>query len=308
MNVNANTPIATASGLRSAIPKWASTLGALLGGIAALGGGGVVSAVVAVAVLTSEGGNPLDQSKLQEVVTRYPLVLMSVALTGFALTAAALITAKASRTSIREGLGFRGAPWPVFIMAPIAIIALGPTSDVLVRTMAELAPTWTFGALETLSRIAEDNSFWMLWPVIALIPGFAEELFFRGLVQRSWGFGIKAITISAVSFSLFHMDPHHVVGVLPLGFYLAWLGARTGSLWVCIATHTFNNTFALLGSKIDIDSLDVGHGTDTPMPLWWVFVGWAIAAPLIYGIWHQTRDRARWVGPAGGHPPFSKDV
>lgn len=165
------------NGLRSAIPAWASTLGALVGGIVALVGGGIVSAVVAVAILTSEGGNAMDQAQLEEVVTRYPLVLMSVGLTGFALTAAALLSAKLTRTSIREGLGFRSAPWPVFIMAPIAIIALGPTSDVLVRTMASIAPDWTFGALETLQRIAEDNSFWMLWPVIALIPGFAEEIF-----------------------------------------------------------------------------------------------------------------------------------
>ncbi|MFK7998510.1 MAG: lysostaphin resistance A-like protein [Polyangiales bacterium] len=306
--VDAPNPVPTPDGLRSAIPRWASTLGAILGGIVALVVGGIVSAVIAVGILTSEGGNPLDQAQLEEVVTRYPMVLMSVLFTGLSLTAAALLSAKLTRTSIREGLGFRGAPWPVFILAPLAIIALGPTSDVLVRTMAHLAPDWTFGALDTLQRIAEGNSFWMLWPVIALTPGFAEEIFFRGLVQRSWGFGMKAITISAVSFSFFHMDPHHIVGVLPLGFYLAWLGARTGSLWVCVVTHTFNNSFALLGSKLDVESLNVGHGTDTPMPLWWMFVGWAIAAPLIYGIWRLTRDRRRWEGPAGGHQPSQENI
>ena len=62
----------------------------------------------------------------------------------------------------------------------------------------------------------------------------AEEVFFRGLIQRSAGFGKKAIVISALSFSFFHMDPHHIAGVLPLGFYLAWLGARTGSTLVPI--------------------------------------------------------------------------
>lgn len=280
------------------MPLIATFFGAL-SGVALVIGFGVVSAVAAVGMLASEGGNVMDEQALTDIVTRFPLVAGSVLLTGVALVGTALLAARLSKTSIKEAIGFRSAPPIAFLLAPIGIVALGPTSDLAVTFMAEHFPNWTFGALDQLQKITEGHPYWMLWPFIALCPGFAEEVFFRGMIQRSFGFTKRAIVISAVGFAVFHMDPHHVAGVLPLGFYLAWLGHRTGSLWVPVFAHVGNNSFALLGSQIDAEALDVGHGTDTPMPFWWAPIGWAICAVVVAVIWYATRDQLRWRGPAG---------
>ena len=286
---------------RVLIPRWASIIGALLGAfitivVANLAAMGVGVFLMAQDGMFDEGGgfDFSNQEAMMRYLMSYPSVAISVALTAIFLSLSALVTARLSRAPAKTALGFQGAPWPVFLLAPIGILALGPTSDLLVRTMAEFFPDWTLGSLEQIEELTKNASFWALFPIIAICPGFSEEIFFRGLVQRAWGFGWAAITISAISFSLFHMDPHHVAGVLPLGFYLAWLGARTGSLWVCVLTHTVNNTVALAASKFSDVSMDAEEG----LPWYYIPIGWVIAGFVIYGIWRLTKDQAACLGPA----------
>ncbi|HJL02987.1 MAG TPA: CPBP family intramembrane glutamic endopeptidase [Polyangiaceae bacterium LLY-WYZ-15_(1-7)] len=281
---------------RARIAPLPAVIGAIVGAFGAIVGSGVVSIAVAIAVYADEGLGVEDMRSpafLEELMTNFPVVASSVVATGVFLVGIPMLTAKLSRTSIKEGLGLRAAPWPTFLVAPLGILALGPTSDRLVTWMKEIAPHSTMNALEMIGKLVEAHPWWMLWPIIALTPGIAEEVFFRGLIQRSAGFGKKAIVISALSFSFFHMDPHHIAGVLPLGFYLAWLGARTGSTLVPIVAHVVNNSMALLAGKLAGPELE-----DVAMPLWALPVGWLICAGCVYVVWRTTKDRARWLGPA----------
>ena len=72
------------------------------------------------------------------------------------------------------------------------------------------------------------------------------------------------------------------------------LGARTGSLWVCVLTHTVNNTVALAASKFSDVSMDAEEG----LPWYYIPIGWVIAGFVIYGIWRLTKDQAACLGPA----------
>lgn len=262
-------------------------IGACAGAFFAILVTGGITTVGALLYAKSQG---IPTSDLMSVMMSLPMVCLSVVCTAGSLIGASLLTPKLSKVSIKDALGFRSAPLVCFIVAPIGILALGPTSDLLVRAMKYLLPNFTFGALESLQGIATENSPLLLWPFIALAPGFGEEIFFRGLIQRAFGAGLLAVTISAITFSLFHMDPHHVAGVLPLGFYLAFLAARTGSLWVPVVAHTVNNTAALIGSQF----ADLEVGIEAEPPLWWAPVGWAIAAVVITVIWRATTDREKY--------------
>ena len=279
--------------LRNRIPPLAAFFGAIGGAVAAVLGSVVVSLAVAFAVF-SDRMTPEhmgDPAFMTDLITSYPVVATSVAATAAFLIGVPMLTAKLTKTSIKEGLGFRKAHWLCFVLAPIGILSLGPTSDLLVTWMKEIAPNASFGALESITKIVEAHSYVALWPIIALMPGFSEEIFFRGLVQRAAGFGWRAIALSAISFSFFHMDPHHVAGVIPLGFYLAWLGARTGTTWVPIMAHVVNNSTALLASKL-------AGGEEPDIPLWVLPIGWLICAGCVYGIMRVTRDRKACLGPA----------
>lgn len=283
--------------LRSRIPGWAAALGAVLGAVLAFVGSTVFMLLAAIVVFADEPPSPDELRSpefMKSLMENYPIVAASVVGTAVALVGVPLIVAKLTRTSIKEGLGFRGAPLVTFVVAPIGILALGPTSEQLVSLMKWLLPNATLNALESIGALVSAHPAWMLWPVIALSPGIAEEVFFRGLVQRAVGFGWRAIVISGLSFSFFHMDPHHVAGVLPLGFYLAWVGARTGTTLVPIVAHIVNNSAALLAAKV----VDVESMADETMPIWVMPIGWVVAGACLFVIWRSTRDRARWEGPA----------
>ena len=172
-------------------------------------------------------------------------------------------------------LGLRRAPPQVFLWASLGTVALSPLADVLMNGMARLLPDRTLGTVPMLHDLARALPIAVVWPVFALIPGIAEEAFFRGLLLRSFEHAGRAVLISGLCFALFHLDPHHVVGVLPLGLFLSWVGLHHGLL-VTMVAHVVNNTLAVI--TIHVSDLDVGYGTDVPMPWWWLPTGLLLTA------------------------------
>jgi len=82
-----------------------------------------------------------------------------------------------------------------------------------------------------------------------VVAPFAEEIFFRGFIftgiGNRYGYGWGAV-VSALLFSLAHMQPAALLPIFMLGLLLAWLYMKTGSIWVCIFTHLAYNSLALL--------------------------------------------------------------
>ena len=87
--------------------------------------------------------------------------------------------------------------------------------------------------------------------IVAILPGVVEELLFRGYLQSRlllrWPPAL-AVGVSALVFSAAHMDPLHVLGVLPLGLWLGAVAWRAGSVWPAVLCHAVNNAVAVAGS------------------------------------------------------------
>lgn len=84
---------------------------------------------------------------------------------------------------------------------------------------------------------------------VAVAPGIAEELLFRGLVLGALleRFGaIPAVAVSSLLFAAMHLDPAHMAGAAVLGLYLGAVRIATGSTLVCIVCHVVNNAFAIV--------------------------------------------------------------
>jgi len=86
--------------------------------------------------------------------------------------------------------------------------------------------------------------------MIALLPAIGEELLFRGVIQRiftewtrshHWGIWISAILFSALHIQFYGFIPRMLLGVL-FGYLLVW----SGSIWLPIIAHFFNNAFAVI--------------------------------------------------------------
>ncbi len=86
--------------------------------------------------------------------------------------------------------------------------------------------------------------------MIAVLPAIGEELLFRGVIQRiftnwtrshHWGIWISAILFSALHIQFYGFVPRMLLGVL-FGYLLVW----SGSMWLPIMAHFFNNGFAVV--------------------------------------------------------------
>jgi membrane protease YdiL (CAAX protease family) len=85
--------------------------------------------------------------------------------------------------------------------------------------------------------------------LIALMPAFAEELFFRGTMQKilagKTGQHV-AVWITAIIFSLFHMQFFGFLPRLMLGAVLGYLYMFSGNLWLPVIAHFANNAIAVI--------------------------------------------------------------
>lgn len=88
--------------------------------------------------------------------------------------------------------------------------------------------------------------------VIALLPAIGEELLFRGVVQRlftEWfsnahaGIWVSAAIFSAVHVQFFGFVPRMMLGVC-FGYMLYW----SGSIWLPVIAHFFNNAAAVISA------------------------------------------------------------
>jgi hypothetical protein len=86
--------------------------------------------------------------------------------------------------------------------------------------------------------------------VIAFMAGISEEIFFRGVLQKSLFEGTKnihvAIWITAILFSAFHLQFYGFIPRMVMGAALGYMFYWSQSLWVPIFAHFANNGTAVL--------------------------------------------------------------
>lgn len=90
----------------------------------------------------------------------------------------------------------------------------------------------------------------MVIVVVAIIPGLAEEIFFRGIVQtklyKVFTNPLYAVVTSAAIFSFFHFQFYGFIPRMAVGILLGYLFLRSGNIWYPIVGHIVNNTLTLL--------------------------------------------------------------
>lgn len=93
--------------------------------------------------------------------------------------------------------------------------------------------------------------------VYALLPAVAEEIIFRGVIQKSLQSrynGFVAISISTILFALMHGSLQQTVYQLIMGIMLGYVACVGGSILYSIILHFLNNAFVLLFGCFDIVS------------------------------------------------------
>jgi len=109
--------------------------------------------------------------------------------------------------------------------------------------------------------------------IVALVPAIGEELLFRGVILRLFKEIFKnihlAVIISAMLFSLIHMQFYGFLPRMLMGIILGYLFVYTRSLWVPMLFHFVNNAASVIiyfldkNGYINISMEDFGASPNT---------------------------------------------
>jgi hypothetical protein len=178
------------------------------------------------------------------------MALMGLAvaiLFGLLAVAGALATGSAPVSAqLGLGRGRLGALALLLLVAGMLVTNLGV--DSAIRAL-EVRETGSLARFDRAVARASGGSLVLALLAFALLPAIAEELFFRGWIQRALAARLRpawAVTLAALAFAAAHGDRVHAAAALPLGLYLGAAAALAGSTRAAILCHTVSNGMAVV--------------------------------------------------------------
>lgn len=122
--------------------------------------------------------------------------------------------------------------------------------------------------------------------IVALIPAIAEELLFRGVLQKFVLFCFHqkhvSIWVAAILFSAFHAQFYGFFPRLILGVFLGYLFAQSGSIWVPIFAHFLNNAISVCIVHFQLDMQWTWLSESYAFPWYIVLLSIAISIGLLW--------------------------
>jgi membrane protease YdiL (CAAX protease family) len=148
-----------------------------------------------------------------------------------------------------EALPHRRVPpsaWLGTFLLTLGALPLGSALELLVARWVG-QPTTTGLLVAEVARRSSALELAALYGAIAILPGIAEELLFRGvtlrlLLERSRA---EALLISSLYFALAHLEPAQAAGTLVLGLAFGFARIATGSVLPAVVAHALNNALVL---------------------------------------------------------------
>jgi uncharacterized protein len=231
---------------------------ALLAGILAIPLASVIGGVILAAAMFASHGPALFEDDISMTdglegfaQTRWGLMLLVVpgqlVFLGVAVGAAWLSPQPfTSRLDLRWGALPRWTWLVLMLGTPIIGILSSHLLSLLTEDLSE-----QLKLVESMMRTHVRDFPVGLIVIVAILPGLVEELLFRGYLQsrllRRWP-PVLAVGVSALVFSAAHLDPLHVLGVIPLGLWLGTIAWRAESVWPAMLCHAVNNLVAVIGA------------------------------------------------------------
>ena len=245
------------------------------------------------------GGNAQRlATELPDLLASPPVFVTLTLVSQGVFLATAFAAARCAPVPLRSSLGFVRPGLPVWGYLALAIGSLVPLGIgvALTEAVSQVMPMD-----QSLEHVVERVPLGGAVPFvlfIALVPGFVEETFFRGYIQRrllarwpAWA----AILVTAGLFGLIHFYPANIAFAFVIGLWLGVVAWRTGSVWPAVLCHASVNTasgFWNLGTKFEF----------IPDPVPDVAMGAAIVLALgcfLASVWLLKRSRQTQMGDRG---------
>ena len=214
---------------------------------------------------------------------------------GNALAFAILLFWGRSRRKENQLVFYHLLPFQMTMAVPLIIAALGFSIifSELDNLLRFFLPMPQFIARLFVNLVSEGAVSFI---ALAIIAPFTEEFFFRAFLLRAFLARYstrKAIVVSAVLFTLFHLNPYQFLPAFFLGIFLAWVFIYSKSIWPCIIVHSLCNSMFIIVSEILHVSIpgyttidDMLSGSARFQPLWFDILGIVLVS---MGIWFFIR-------------------
>lgn len=153
---------------------------------------------------------------------------------------------------------------PVLLMGLVVYVCGIPAMNALVAWNESLTLPASLAPLEEAMRQSEDaakeaveilfgGTSWgdliVCLLIVGVLAGVSEELFFRGAMQRLLSSGRMgphaAIWVTAIVFSVFHMQFYGFFPRVILGAFFGYLLYWSGSVWLPVMLHVLNNSLVV---------------------------------------------------------------
>jgi membrane protease YdiL (CAAX protease family) len=207
------------------------------------------------------------------------------------------------------------------IQAPLAILLMLGVSPLLM-VADELISHINFGSaikkfqadndstMSAFLNISDLKGFIRVFTMMAIVPAFGEELFFRGVLMRMFkkrtaGF-VPAIALSAFFFAFMHFNVYGFLSIFAAGFMLATIYYLTGSIWCSILAHMFFNGFQIILSYMGSTNGAVkSFIADNSVPYYLVIVGLLVSGISFYLLLkYKTPLTPKWTDDFEGEEKF----
>jgi membrane protease YdiL (CAAX protease family) len=203
-----------------------------------------------------------------------------------------------------EVLRFGPAPLASYPLAVVALVGAMPLALAAGELVTEV-PTALDEVLASLLRAQGPREWAVTLLAAAVVPALAEELLFRGFLQR----GLEprlgpaaAIAISSLAFGAIH-GPGRVIPATLLGAVLGWIAWRIGSVRPVLVAHFVSNTAVVVVANL---REEVAGAWDATPPALVTGVGVVLAAAALGGISRLHRpDAAAGAAARDAEPPVS---
>ena len=225
----------------------------------------IVCGIIATLWLVFTGGSlevAADPEALQELLGAGAMGMMTILqIGGLAALAAGLALflphepGQDPRGRIADHLALRGAAWPLLVGGGLGAVTIWTFPSWVATELIELVPSYQ-STLELITTMLQTGPLpgrvILAFSVVVSAPLF-EELIFRGYLWRVLEQALPPAAVwigTSLLFAGYHMDPIHVVSLLPTALFLGWLRWVSGSVWPAILAHFVNNGIATLAAVL----------------------------------------------------------
>ncbi len=178
-----------------------------------------------------------------------------------------------------------------FLVA-LSTIVLTDEMDRVINSIFPMPAWWQ----DAVRSVVEIQTLWdgvIIVGAAVLLAGLAEEMMFRGLLQRTLEYErdpLLAVVISAAFFALVHFNPWTALQITFLGLVLGYTSWKSKSIYPAVILHGLNNLLSVVVFNISDTQLSFYAG---PVH---VRYHWILLAVVIFivSIWGFNRECERF--------------